>query len=148
MHAPVGGARAGPTMATAVCVALRAAGMDGVNAGHPELRALLDAGATVDSFLGAAKAMRESGKTVANAFAYVLGAVKGQMRDAQALATGAASRAQLPAETNYQRSMRERVAEVAPSIARQAPGAGQTAAEFFQTIDVPSRVISKIEVQR
>lgn len=41
-----------------------------------------------------------------------------------------------PTETSYQRSMRERVAEFAPSIARQAPGA--TNVIDMETFDVPS----------
>lgn len=48
------------------------------------------------------------------------------------------ARASPPTETAYQRSMRERVQEAAPSIARQAP---QDATDFFRTIDVPARVV-------
>lgn len=44
-------------------------------------------------------------------------------------------------ETPYQRNMRERVAEVAPSIARGAPAEQRPAREYFQAIDVPSRVV-------
>lgn len=49
-------------------------------------------------------------------------------------------------ETTYQRSMRLRIAEVSPSLARQAPGESQNPVEFFQTIDAPVRVIRDSEV--
>lgn len=38
-----------------------------------------------------------------------------------------------PAETAYQRSMRERVGEIAPGLARPAPGAAKNPTEFFET---------------
>jgi len=45
-------------------------------------------------------------------------------------------------ETPYQRSMRERIQEAAPDIARRAPmPAHQDAADFFRTIDAPARVV-------
>lgn len=49
---------------------------------------------------------------------------------------------QAAGETAYQRSMRERMQEVAPEIARRAPAAPpQDAADFFRTIDAQSRVV-------
>lgn len=53
------------------------------------------------------------------------------------------ARASPPAETAYQRSMRERVQEAAPSIARQAP---QDATDFFRTVDVPARVVGTARI--
>lgn len=47
-------------------------------------------------------------------------------------------------ETAYQRSMRERVAEVAPSIARAGPPGGQDAGEFFRTVDAHARVVPDV----
>lgn len=41
-------------------------------------------------------------------------------------------------ETAYQRSMRERMQEAAPAIARKAPGTTQ-AADFFNTVETPVR---------
>jgi len=41
-------------------------------------------------------------------------------------------------ETAYQRSMRERMQEAAPAIARRAPGTTQ-AADFFNTVEAPVR---------
>lgn len=44
-------------------------------------------------------------------------------------------------ETPYQRSMRERMQEAVPSIARRAPEPPQDAADFFRTVDAQSRVV-------
>lgn len=44
-------------------------------------------------------------------------------------------------ETPYQRSMRERIQEAAPSIARRQPAPPQDAADFFRTIDATARVV-------
>ena len=50
-------------------------------------------------------------------------------------------------ETAYQRSMRERIQEVAPSIARKAPGEKhQDAADYFRTIDATSRIVDVPEI--
>lgn len=63
-------------------------------------------------------------------------AAKFARRDQRGLSSRTAS-----GETAYQRSMRERMREAAPEIARKAPSAQQDATEFFRTIDAPSRVI-------
>lgn len=76
-------------MAGAVCLALKADGMASTNPSHPELLALLDAGASVDCFLQAARAMREKDIKPSRAFAYVLGTVKGQMKQAAEIAAKA-----------------------------------------------------------
>lgn len=59
---------------------------------------------------------------------------------------GAGGRAAPPnGETAYQRSMRERVAEVAPSIARAGPPCGgQAAGEFFRTVEGHARVVPDV----
>ena len=45
-------------------------------------------------------------------------------------------------ETAYQRSMRERMQEAAPDIARRNPAAPQQdATDFFRTVDTTSRVV-------
>lgn len=75
--------RSGVTKAGAVCVVLKAEGVSSVNPSHPDLAALLTAGAEVGQFAEAAKLATAKGK----GFAYVLGIVKGQMADAQAMAT-------------------------------------------------------------
>lgn len=64
------------TTAAAVCIAIKAAGIQSVNPSHPRLKALIDAGATTDEFVGMAD--KAAGK--ANGFAYLLAAVEGERK--------------------------------------------------------------------
>lgn len=61
-----------PSLAGQVCMAMKAAGVQDVNPGHPDLLKLIDAGATLDEFIGAASEARAKGK----GFAYAIGIVK------------------------------------------------------------------------
>lgn len=72
------------TPAAEVCRAMRAEGLAGGNPSHPELLALLAAGATVAEFVDAARDAVQRGK----GFAYALGTVKGRRQDAARLAQG------------------------------------------------------------
>ena len=106
-----------------ICKAMKAAGIGDVNPGHPDLLMLLNAGATVAEFTGAATTAASKGK----GFAYALGTLKRTRQDAantaQTLHTGP-----LPVttvETDYQRSAREKMTGWAPSIAAKAPGQQQ-----------------------
>jgi len=74
----------GVTKAGAVCVVLKSEGIPAVNPGHPELVALLAAGADVGIFSAAAQTAKKAGK---HEFAYVLGIVKRQMASAAAIAS-------------------------------------------------------------
>jgi hypothetical protein len=115
-----------------VSKAMRVAGLSDAHPGSQTLKTLIDAGATLDEFTGAAAKAVEAGK----GFAYALGIVKREREQAQVMA-GRLHRGELPkAETAYQRSMRERVEEIAPEIARQDPTNAVQASEFFRTIDV------------
>ena len=69
----------------------------------------------------------------------------GWYADRQGAARGTAA----TGETAYQRSMRERIEEAAPSIARRAPAQQQDATDYFRTVDVPARDVTRhaIEVQ-
>ncbi len=87
---PDGGARAATTLAGAVCVAMRAVGIASTNPSHPELLALIEAGAPLDAFVQAAQG---KAKTARNGFAYVLAAVRGQMQDAAAVGSDLSSKA-------------------------------------------------------
>lgn len=78
---PVGPARASPS--GVVCLAIRGQGIADANPSHPELLALLEAGAGVDVFIDAAKQAVTKGK----GFRYVIGTVKGRMEDAAKTAT-------------------------------------------------------------
>jgi hypothetical protein len=115
-----------------VCKAMKRVGVGDVSPGNQTLKALIDAGATLDEFTGAAAKAVNSQK----GFAYALGIVK-RDREQAALMADKLHRGELPAaETTYQRSMRERMAEAAPMFARSAPGAPEAvhpsqAADFF-----------------
>lgn len=75
-----------PTMAGAVCVALKASGIGLVNPSHPDLLALLESGVDIGAFVAAAEKAKKAEKAT---FAYVLGIVKGQAADSQRLAANA-----------------------------------------------------------
>lgn len=115
-----------------VCKAMKRAGVSDVNPGNQTLKALIDAGAALNEFTGAAAKAVNSQK----GFAYALGIVKRDREQAAAM-SDKLHRGELPAaETAYQRSMRERMTEAAPMFARKAPGEPQArhpseAADFF-----------------
>lgn len=69
------------TMAGEVCKALKATGLQSVSPNHPELLALIAKGVTLEQFAEAGKAAQ--GKR--SPFAYMLGVVKGQLQDANAI---------------------------------------------------------------
>lgn len=72
-----------PTPAGAVCKALRAMGLSRTNPGHPTLKALLEAGATLEEFTGLVD--QAIGKN--DPFAWLLQALTGQRLRAADLAT-------------------------------------------------------------
>lgn len=72
------------TKAEGVCVFLKAKGIAAATTGHPELKALVAAGADEALFAAAATTATKAGKPE---FAYVLGIVKNQMTRAGALAS-------------------------------------------------------------
>ena len=119
--APDGAARAGPTMAATVCKVIKAEGIASVNPSHPLLATLIAAGADGPLFAAAARSAVRQGK----GFAWVLGAVQGQMRDAaQAAADGLMlppSR-DSPPEPAWRAEQRQRTAQAVPGIAAK-PGA-------------------------
>lgn len=81
-----------PTPAASVCLELKKIGIIDVNPAHPELLMLLEAGATLDEFVYAARTAKDKGK----GFAYVLGIVKGQRTDAAQLKADAEKRSRSP----------------------------------------------------
>ena len=124
-----------------VCKAMRQCGISSLNTGNPTLRALLDAGATDQEFVDAAnKAVSEQ-----KGFAYALGIVAGERKRAAAIAEQIHRGALPAAETTYQRSMRERMQEVAPEAAKRDPNHAAFAAEFFNAIEVPTRTVERLE---
>lgn len=67
-----------PTQAGLMCRAMKASGTVDVNPGHPDLLALIEAGATEAEFVGAAQTAAGKGK----GFAYAIGALKRQRIEA------------------------------------------------------------------
>ena len=114
------------TLQGEACMAMKAAGMAGVNPSHPKLTALLEAGITVPELVAAAADAVAKGKP----FAYALASAEGRRRDA---ATAPLPNVQpdAPVETYAQRAARQRMEEVAPMAARKAPGAVFDAAQRF-----------------
>lgn len=133
------------TTAGAVCLAMKAAGIADPSPGNPTLRALLDAGADLQEFVGAAQQAVAAGR---GRFSYAI-AIVARGREQAADLAGKLHQGAVPvAETAYQRSMRERVQQFAPSLARKAPDAQQprqSAVEFFNAIEVPTRTVGAIE---
>lgn len=119
--------------AAAVCVALRAEGIAGVNPGHVGLLQLLDQGAEVQNFVAAARTARGKGK----GFAYVLGIVKGQMQDAANLASAARSTAQHPPPSRAD----QRAATIDALTGRNRERTDHADPAASPAIDVEARVV-------
>lgn len=83
-----------PTNAGRICRAMKAEGIADPNPGHPDLLALIDAGATDPEFVGAAR----SASAVGKGFAYAIGTVKRQRIEAAQTAK-AVLRGPLPAQS-------------------------------------------------
>ena len=99
--------------------AIRHAGISDATPGNQRFRMLVDAGVTEAEFLALVpKALQAADKP----FAYLLGSLEGERKRAKATAAQLHQGAMPTTETPYQRSMRERVEQVAPSIAAKAPG--------------------------
>lgn len=108
-----------------MCKAMRSQGIQDVNSGHPDLIALIDAGATLAEFEGAAAESFRRGK----GFAYSLTVLTNQRieaaRKSSLMHKGELPRAP-PSETIRERSARQRMNELAPGVAAKAPGSKQT----------------------
>ena len=115
------------TLQGEACMAMKAAGMAGVNPSHPKLTALLEAGITVPELVAAAADAVAKGKP----FAYALASAEGRRRDAATAPLPSAVQRDAPVETYAQRAARQRMEEVAPMAARKAPGAAFDAAQRF-----------------
>lgn len=89
---------------------MRQAGLSGVNPGHPDLLALLEAGATEEEIAGAAQAAVDRGKA---SFAYCLAMLKRQRQEAAAMAPSL-HRGALPRNLT---AAEQRVLQAVPSLA-------------------------------
>jgi len=131
-----------PSQAALVCLAMKAVGIADTSPGNPKLRALLDAGATVEEFVDAGRKAVGS----QSGFRYALAVVENGRKAAAAMANQIHQGAMPAIETAYQRSMRERMAEAAPEFARKAPGqSAENATEFFNAIDVTARPVELLK---
>ena len=74
-----------PPMTGAICMVMKACGMQGVNPSHPDLQVLIDKGADIGLFAEVARDCVAKSKP----FAYALAVIKGRMKDAAALAGSA-----------------------------------------------------------
>ena len=123
------------TLQGEACMAMKAAGMAGVNPSHPKLTALLEAGITVPELVAAASDAVDKGKP----FAYALASAEGRRRDAATAPLPNVVQRDAPVETYAQRAARQRMEEVAPMAARKQPGSAFDAAQRFmqgEVIDV------------
>ena len=128
------------TDAGRICRAMRQAGIADTNPGNQTLLTLLQAGATEAEFVGAARGAADSAK----GFAYALGIVVNERKRAAVLAQQVLHGTLPAAETTYQRSMRERMQEVAPEAARRDPQHPAHAVDFFNAIEVQTRTVEQI----
>lgn len=122
------------TAAGEACRAMRKAGLQDANPGHPELLALLEAGITVDELASASADAASAGK----GFVYALRTAAGRRRDAAKVGALPAAGPAPTGETAYQRNQRERMAKAVPSIAAKPPGAQPITLETEAT-DVTAR---------
>ena len=123
------------TLQGEACMAMKAAGMAGVNPSNPKLTALLAAGITVPELVAAAADAVAKGKP----FAYALASAEGRRRDAATAPLPNVVQRDAPVETYAQRAARQRMEEVAPMAARKQPGSAFDAAQRFmqgEVIDV------------
>ncbi len=117
-----------------VCRMLRRAGIADGNPGHPDLLALIDAGATDAEFESAAAQAKSKGK----GFAYALGVLKGQRRDA-AQAMSGMHKGPMPSAPAQDRKSRQLA--TAAVLTGAAPTAHATH-HNPETLDVDCRVIA------
>jgi hypothetical protein len=82
--------KSGPSMAGAVCIALKSIGMSAVNPSNQNLIDLINRGADIGVFVDVGKECVASKKP----FSYLLATVKGRMADAEAIAAKAVSKGQ------------------------------------------------------
>jgi uncharacterized protein YdaU (DUF1376 family) len=128
------------TDAGRICKAMKAAGIADVNPSNQTLLTLLSAGATDGEFTAAAA----TAAGCAKGFGYALGIVANERKRAAVLAQQVLHGTLPAAETTYQRSMRERMQEVAPEAARRDPSHPAHAADFFNAIEVQTRTVEQI----
>lgn len=126
-----------PSLAGQVCMAMKAAGISDINPGHLDLLKLIEAGATLDEFIGAASEARAKSK----GFAYAIGTVKRRREEAAAakpLHHGAMPQRQ-PTQSELNALTAGYMTGAVPLP--NEPHPWQTQASNPETIDVQSRIL-------
>lgn len=123
-----------PSMAAAVCVFLKAEGIGSVNPQNPMLTTLINQGASIGLFSEAARIAKEKQK----GFAYVLGVVDRQMKDAATMAKQERTNPSQISETPHERSLRLRYEEAT----------GKRSPEVRETIDITPYQTTRPELVR
>jgi uncharacterized protein YdaU (DUF1376 family) len=121
-----------PSLAGRVCLAMKARGIGDVNPGHLDLLTLINAGATLEEFEGAADEARTKGK----GFAYAVGTVKRRREaavNAPALLQGA-----MPTLPKTRKDVQLQTA----ALMTAAPMQPRPTPIEPETFDVPTRLIS------
>lgn len=135
-----GEARASPTAAGAVCLALRAAGITSVNPSHPDLLALLDAGATEAELLAIVPSALGKG----DPFAWLLVAAANRRRDAaqraKVMHTGPLPPAPTPTEPAWRTEQRAATTALAGRYAAK-PATAPAAPAAAEVIDATPRLV-------
>ena len=135
--------KATATMYGATCIALKAAGIADVAPGNLEFRALVDAGIGIDVFTEVAAKAVATGK---GRFKYVIAAVNGQIKDAQATAAAAKSATPLRAiaggKAAYQNPLKVADAAAETEKARRMLFGG-TPPDDPNTVDVETRFVDE-----
>jgi hypothetical protein len=128
-----------PTKAGAICRAMKAAGIVDVNPGHPDLLALIEAGATEDEFVGAAQTAAGKGK----GFRYAIGALKSQRIEAaqaaQAMHRGPMATAAPP--PGRRTAVDRQIATINALTGKDRSHGSATAADPANVVDVDARVV-------
>ena len=129
-----------PTAAGAVCLALRAAGITSVNPSHPDLLALLDAGATEDELVAIVPSALGKG----DPFAWLLVAAANRRRDAaqraKGMHTGPLSPAPTPTEPAWRTEQRAATTAFAGRYAAK-PATAPAAPAAAEVIDATTRLV-------
>lgn len=126
-----------PSPAGVICRAMRKVGIADANPGHPDLLALIAAGASLEEFEGAASTARDRGK----GFAYAIGTLKRQRTDAaqtaQTFAKGAVPAAAPPSRAQQ----RENTMAGLTGRNRKDPAHGQRSDAPGDFVDVEAREV-------
>lgn len=125
------------TDAGRVCLALKRTGIGGLNPGHPDLLALIAAGATEAEFIGAGQAAVDRGK----GFAYAIGMLKRQRLEAAQTAI-AMHTGPMPTAPPRQSATDRQIATMNALTGKDRHHERREDSPAAETIDVTARVVT------